>query len=114
MAKAKAGLAHSTPSKMLYVPTRRVPQGIQDVNGESPHEFCRGYGHAVVITERARPAARLEAAVGHDDPNGRLARPECPGLARVGLGSPPDQLLRGPGPTFERAVKLNTILGLTG
>ena len=50
--------------------------------------------------------ARLEPIADVDDPTGRIQRLQRAGVLRVGIGKPPLDLLRTPGPKLPDGVSL--------
>ena len=66
------------------------------------------HGESVLITDRGRPVARLEAAVAHDaaDPDGRLDRLERDGLLMRAAARPPLALVRRPPPRARRGASV--------
>jgi prevent-host-death family protein len=55
-------------------------------------------GESIVLLDRGTPVARLEPIGGRADPEGRLRRLERAGLVRVGVTTPPIDVLLEPGP----------------
>ena len=66
-------------------------------------DLVRG-GETVVITDRGRPVARLEALTSGSDQQGRLQRLERAGVVRIGSAAPPVALMRRPGPRLADGV----------
>ncbi len=67
-------------------------------NGLSSYVDQVRAGESVLVTDRGVVVARLEPAGSGPDPAGRLERLERAGVLRIGLGAPPVDLLRSPGP----------------
>jgi prevent-host-death family protein len=63
-------------------------------------------GETVLILDRGVPVARLEPIASNADPSGRIRRLERSGVLRVGIGPPPLDLLRTPGPALTQGASV--------
>lgn len=61
-------------------------------------------GETVLILDRGVPVARLEPVASSVDPTGRTRRLQRAGALRLGIGAPPLDLLRTPGPALTQGA----------